>query len=88
MHGYQNTILIRLQTSYVSVSRLLTVAGGILTSVLQLIIVHASMNPLKLNGNYMYSYFNNQQVCILTTGCVYGLRIILRISSDYFPKQH
>jgi hypothetical protein len=28
--------------------------------------------------------FNVQQLCIFPTECIYGIRLILRITSDYF----
>jgi hypothetical protein len=46
------------------------------------------VNPLKSSGNYMYHYFNIQQLCSLHTVCTYVFYGILRINSDYFSKQH
>jgi hypothetical protein len=43
-----------------------------------------SFSPLELSGSLL---FNIQWLCILPR-VYYGFRIILRISSDYFPKQH
>jgi hypothetical protein len=32
------------------------------------------------------TYFNDLQLCILLTECIYGFHIILRVNSDYFPN--
>jgi hypothetical protein len=41
-------------------------------------------NLLKPNGNLRTAYFNNQQLCILATECIYQFRMILRINIAYF----
>jgi hypothetical protein len=33
-------------------------------------------------------YFDNNYLCILSTECMYGFRIILGINSNYLSKQH
>jgi hypothetical protein len=33
------------------------------------------------------TFFDNMQMFILTTECIYGFRMILGVNSDYFLKQ-
>jgi hypothetical protein len=35
----------------------------------------------------MYHLFNIKKLNILCTECIYVLRMVARISSDYFPKR-
>jgi hypothetical protein len=42
------------------------------------------LKPLKPSSS---TYFNNQQLCILPTECIYGFIMIPRRNSDYLLKQ-
>jgi hypothetical protein len=48
-----------------------------------------NLNHLKTSGHYIYTVcLNTLKLCILPTQCICVFRMVLKINSDCFPKQH